>query len=223
MPLNSTEKHHFAQLYNVSGYSHDKWLHYLTTPVNPTRIIVRGEVHVSPPTLSDSEVYTAIYARAHLKQPDLVCAVTTSGGCSKAFSDLTQLSKWVATHKDWKSRFQMRGSKNGTTKRATTSSLISTFHKDFEDLLMRYDYDCVTIDRVEYLIFDVEHDNKCLFHTLEGVFYPVYTSTRCPDFKAIQFYRSCGGGLKLMLELQFPGVTSMTRRAALLESSTNER
>ena len=228
-PLNATQKHHLARLYNVYGYSYSKWTRYLFPPVNPTRVVVQGDVHVSVPDSSDSEtdeVYATIRIRKHPKRNDLVCAINKSGGCSKAFPDARQLSKWVASHKDWKTRFQTKLGKNGGTKNAC-SNLLSAMRKDFEDLLVQYQYEQTTIDRKEYLLFDVPHDNQCLFHSLEGVFYPLYTSTRCPSFKAIrraviQFYKTCEGGLKKVLDRQFPGVMSMRRRAALLEKSPNE-
>ena len=49
IPLNSIQKHHLAHLFNVLGYSHDKWLCHLATPANRTRLIVQGDVYVSPP------------------------------------------------------------------------------------------------------------------------------------------------------------------------------
>ena len=49
IPLNSIQKHHLARLFNVLGYSHDKWLCHLATPANRTWLIVQGDVYVSPP------------------------------------------------------------------------------------------------------------------------------------------------------------------------------
>ena len=54
-PSNATQKHHFARLYQVYGYSYNNWIRYLSPPVNPTRAIVQGDVHVSAPDSSDSE------------------------------------------------------------------------------------------------------------------------------------------------------------------------
>ena len=79
------------------------------------------------PTLTDAqvkEVCTAILSGAHPRWPDLACAMTTMGGCTKAFADLNQHCKWVLTHKDWKTRFRMKGPNKGTAKRATHQPVI---------------------------------------------------------------------------------------------------
>lgn len=161
--VNAKQKHHLARIFNVFGYSYGRWLRFLEPPTYPTRITVQGrKLSAPPPSSGLSQVHLHLKTRSHPKRNDLVCAIYQKGGCSKAFSNVKELEKWVSTYPDWKTRFQTTAAtqpppKSGT-KRAP-SSIISAMQKDFADLLMKYDYEEVTIGGEEYLIFDVERDH----------------------------------------------------------------
>lgn len=183
--MNSQQKHHLAHLFNAFGY-YDKWLRHLAPPAYPTCIITQGHILVSPTDSSDSEI-------------DMVCAVLSSGGHSRAFPDARQpVNGWqlrAIGNPDSRPRSPRKAGK-----KKATSSIIATVKKDFEDLIQKFPYHQVTITREEYLLFDVPYDHQCLFHTHKGVFSPVYTSTWCHNHRTIriaviQFYRTCRSGL----------------------------
>ena len=93
--VNALQKHHLARLYNSIGYSMDCWIRNLKEPSIPSLTMTKGQIHAGDPTVTEKQledIAHSVRTRVHPRRRDLICAIEQNGGCTKAFSDLKQLS-----------------------------------------------------------------------------------------------------------------------------------
>ena len=221
--LSAVQKHLLARLYNSFGYHHGKWERHLAKPTS--RTIVSKTVQVLPPDTDseEEEVMNTIKTRVHPKNQSLISAMRCkSGGMTKGFKTLEELAKWILRNNknNWRKMYALKtGGKRKTTTRNSTS--------DDWDLASMYSSKDVTIGQHMYRIFNVAGDNQCLFHSLEGVFHPMFEPTKCPNYREIRmgvimFYLTCPHTLRDYLQNNWPGVTDMADRAETLVNNPSE-
>lgn len=231
--VNAQQKHHLARLYNSIGFSMDRWIRHLKEPSIPSLTMTKGLIHAGDPTLTQEqleEIARSVKTRIHPRRQDLICAIKQNGGCTKAFPDVKQLSRWIAENyaHDWQYKLLLVPSAGPKPQRKTTTSALSaTFHEKVSDLTAQFDHDVIKIGRDNYILFDVPADHQCLFHSISGVLKPLYTSSRPPNYAEVRaavitFYKTCPERLRQFLEQQWPGVATMDARAQTLENNPNE-
>ena len=231
--LTAMQKHHLARLFNALGFSMGRWVRHLQEPTYPSLTITQGEIHSGDPRVPQrelEEIASSVRTRNHPRRPDLICAITKTGGCSKAFPNVKELAAWIgANHRgDWKLQFHLLSTAGPTPQRKTTTTTLSTvFQKEVSDLTAAFNHDVIRIGSDDFLLFDVPADHHCLFHSLAGVLKPLYTTTRPPTYRevraaVISFYNSCPQTLRQFFEGQWPGVSTMSERADTLERLPNE-
>ena len=57
--------------------------------------MTKGQIHAGDPTVTEKQledIAHSVRTRVHPRRRDLICAIEQNGGCTKAFSDLKQLS-----------------------------------------------------------------------------------------------------------------------------------
>lgn len=200
--LSALQKHHLARLFNSLEFNMGCWIRHLKQSAYPSQTIVQGEVQCSMPVPSSkgvAKIEKAIKTREPPKQPYYVCAVTKNWGCSKSFPNVQQLAKWIAEQHphDWKLLFTL--STTGSTKQLPFSV---AFQSQVSYLSSQYDHEIISIRREEFMLFDAPQYHQCLFHSLERLFKPLYTTSHCPTRSeirkaVIEFYQTCPR--KLML------------------------
>ena len=231
--VNALQKHHLARLYISIGYSMDRWMRHLKEPSIPSLTMTKGQIHAGDPTVTKKQledIARSVKTRAHPRRQDLICAIKVHGGCTKAFPDLAQLSRWIAENyfHDWQCELMLVPSTGLTPLKKTTSSTLSaTFRETVSDLTAQFDHNVISIGTDQYLLFDVPADHQCLFHSISGVLKPLYTTSRQPtaaDVRGtvITFYRTCPQRLRQFLEDEWPGVATMNETAETLENNPNE-
>ena len=84
----------------------DRWIRHLKEPSIPSLAMMKGQIHADDPTVTEKQledIARSVKTRVHSRRPDLICAIKQNGGCTKAFPDLKQLSRWIAENyvHDW--------------------------------------------------------------------------------------------------------------------------
>ena len=156
------------------------------------------------------DIARSVKTRVHSRRQDLICAIKQNGGCTKAFPNLKQLSRWIAENyvHDWQYELMLVPSAGLKPQRKmTTSTLSATFHETVSDLTALFDHDVISIGRDKYILFDIPADHQCLFHSFSGVLKPLYTTSRHPTAAEVRaavitFYQTCPQRLHQFLEEQ---------------------